>query len=233
MPHVDADSLQAFLNHHAKALAWIVRDGNGAYERSDLESELFLILLEQQASGEAFTLDSGHDAACLLRELRRRFRPDRAMRNAARPDHAAQGEDWRPGMVGWEQLAADGGAHPLSLLDAIESPEPEAPDFDAYHSETAAWHQLALRFERRMVDIAAFLLISTSWGYARRRRARRAATRQWPLPNPLDTGTDDGALRPWRKFKLPTRQRPTPATQTCFDFWHRPSQPDYGQLWLL
>lgn len=155
------------------------------------------------------------------------------MRYAARPDQAVQGEDWRPGMMGWEQLAADRGEHPLSLLDAIESPEPETPEFDAYHSETAAWHRLALRFESRMVDIAAFLLISTSWGYARRRRARHATAWQWPLPNPLDTDNDDSALRPWRKFKLPSRQRPTPATQRDFDFWRRPPQPDRGQLWLL
>jgi hypothetical protein len=84
-----------------------------------------------------------------------------------------------------------------------------------------------------MADIARFLLISVSWGHARRRHARHCAVSQWPLPHHLLVGADDAnAIQPWRKFKLPARDT-TASGQLALDFRCRPQQPARGQLWLL
>jgi len=84
-----------------------------------------------------------------------------------------------------------------------------------------------------MADVAAFLMISVSWGYACCRGARHQAMTQWPLPHGLSIGEDDSALRPWRSFKLDPRASRECVEQLALDYWHRPEQPGEGQLWLL
>jgi hypothetical protein len=132
-------------------------------------------------------------------------------------------------------IAANDGDNPLSLLELAEMPEEPAPQApDPCHSEVAAWHWLVLRFDRRMADLAAYLLISTSWCRRRRCRARRYATAQWPLAHRIASEACEQAeaLQPWRRFKLPP-QRAHTETQMRLDYWGRPAQPRCGQLWLL
>jgi len=67
-----------------------------------------------------------------------------------------------------------------------------------------------------------------------RSRAEKLVSRQQSLPRSEVVGDVDGALRPWRKFKLPPQGTALPhPQQRSFNFRARPSQPVAGQLWLL
>ena len=230
----DLGAIADFLQRHDYKLSWIIRDSGGLWERDDLTAEVILALHDLCTTGNpVLDLCADEDATLLLRQLRRRAnQAGRGLRNPVRPDQAESGEGWRPGMLGWDQFTGDEGEHPLSLLEALESPQPEPREFDPYHSETAAWNWLLHRFERRTRDIATFLLISTSWCRVRRRRAWHRANAQWQLPHYLLVGDDELAIQPWRKFKLPPTQANDPL-QLCLDYWSRPLQPDRGQLWLI
>jgi len=229
------DGFESFLQRHATELAAIARWSRGEYTLGDVQNDAYVRAYDLGAKrGHPLDLEDADDAALLLRRLRNHFRyADVVVRRAQRLDHAAAGDGDRGHHWLMDVLAADNGEHPLSLLEALESyaPEPELPG--PYHSEIAAWQWLLERFDRRMADIATFLLISVSWCHACRRRARHRAGMQWPLPHDLLISDDEiGAIQPWRKFKLPTRVLVAPS-QLTLDYWNQPSQPRAGQLWLL
>lgn len=231
-----AASISAFLERHQRDIAWIIRDSQRLWERDDVESEAYVALLELRTpSGEQLDPAVEADAAQLLQHLRRiARRSGRVMRSTMRPDQAGSGEDWTPGIIGWDRITDADGTHPLSLLEAAESPDPEPPEFDPYHSELAAWHWLVQRFNRHTTKMAAFLMISPSWCRECRRRARRRATMQWPLPRSQPQPENgDASIRPWRRFKLPSRHDPKQHNQQPLDFWKRPPQPASGQMWLI
>ena len=233
MSDFDFKAIDVFLERNATTLSGIVKYSRGQWAKGDVHGEACLAALDLGAKrGRALDLDEPMDADRLLRRLRSRARSaGGVLRSAERPDQFTP--DAERGPRSWDRLAPDEAEHPLSLLEALESVVPEMQPIDPYHSEVAAWRWLVELFERRMADIAAFLLISTSWCRLRRRRARHYASTQWQLPHYLLVGEDDSnAIQPWRKFKLPARDGAAPG-QLAMDFWSRPLQPASGQLWLL
>jgi hypothetical protein len=229
----DERSFASFLQQHSNELGAIARWSRGRLTLDDIHNEAWVQAFELgDARARSLDLEDAADASLLLACLRRHFdREHRLLRSGRSLDQSLDGFD---GPAYADLLAIDDGAHPLSLLEALEDEVPGQELPGPHHSEIAAWHWLALRFNRRTADLAAYLLISASWCGARRRRARGRAGAQWPLPNGLrpDGGDADDMLRPWRRFKLPPRQRPAPR-QLHFDYWNRPTQPACGQLWLL
>lgn len=235
MPNLSDAAMALLFRCSEDALYWLTRDSEGLWDRNDLPGESLLLLHEMEVAGNGLDPGNDEDIALFLRELRRRARrAGRVQRNAVRPDQAGGDAEWRPGTPHWDRFVADDGAHPFHLLEAADSPTPEAPVFDPYHSEVAAWAWLARHFERRTRDIAAFLLISPSWCRQRRRRARHAVNIQWPLScRRLPDEEHERSIQPWRRFKLPPRSAPSYLSQCPLDFWQCPQQPERGQLWLL
>ena len=233
MSDFDFAALAAFLERTAAHHHGIVSYSRGQWTMADLHGEACMAAIELgNKRGYALDLDDPADAERLLRRLWSRARnAGGVLRKAERPDQASSEDEGR-GPRSWERIAAAAAENPLSLLEALESAAPEPTPIDPYHSETAAWNWLLHRFNRRTRDIAAFLLISTSWCRERRRRARHRANTQWQLPHRLSVGDDDLAIQPWRKFKLPT-QTEDPTEQLAINFWNVPAQPVRGQLWLL
>ncbi|WP_207780917.1 hypothetical protein [Cognatiluteimonas telluris] len=230
---VDDRAFASFLQQYVDDLDAIAGWSRGELTPGDVRNEAWIQAFDLGGDlGRRLDLEDTADATLLLQRLRRHCdRLRRTSRGTCPLDQPLGGPE---GPTRADFLADDDGAHPLSLLEAIEEEvvEPEFPG--PRHSELAAWHWLALRFDRRMPQLADYLLISVSWCHARRRRARRRAVSQWPLAQALqnEIGTADEALRPWRRFKLPPRHRPA-ANQLGLDYWCRPSQPMEGQLWLL
>lgn len=233
MPGVDFPAIARFLETHLEPLKGIVGYSRGQWSKDDLYGEACLAAIELgDKRGRALDLDDVEDAERLLRRLRSRARSaGGVLRGAERPDQFAPDADER--VRSWDRIAPNDPENPLSLLEALESSTAEPIPVDPYQSETAAWRWLIERFDRRMADIAAFLLISTSWCGVRRRRARHRASTQWQLPHRMQVGEDDAnAIQPWRKFKLPARAIDA-ERQLALDYWTRPQQPARGQLWLL
>ena len=220
-----------FAQRHAGALYWIAVNSQGLWSQEDMQGEIFLALHELGIShGRDLDLDNEEDASLLLAHLRRiANRHGRTLRKASRLDAVEPGKT--PLL---ECFVADGGEHPLSLMEAAESAQAEPMEVpDPYHCELSAWHWLAVRFGHCTRIIAAYLLISPSWCRFCRRRAQRRGVAQMPLPHGLQVGIgNDAALHPWRRFKLPPRSRQE-GRQLVLDFRNRPTQPDLGQLWLF
>lgn len=229
----DAAGFDTFLQRHAKDFPRIARASRGEWEAGDVRSQAWLLAHDIGLKrGHPLDLDDGDDASLLIRYLYNHCvkYDETVVRHATRLDHGASDGDDNPHHWLLDTLVSDDGEHPLSLLELFESAEREPPDPDPYHSVAASWLHLLQRFDQRMTDVAAFLLISLSWCYTRCRAARQLADTQWPLPH-TPTAADD-ALQPWRKFKLPARQRNEPL-QLAMDYWNKPMQPERGQLWLL
>lgn len=230
MHHADFD---AFLARHARELRGIVLASQGQWDFDDLLGEAFVAWAElSSASGHPLALDAPEDAALLLKRLKSLAnRTGRVFRKASRSDQSSREDEH--GERGWDKYAIDDGEDALSLLETSESPEaPEPTPIDPYHSESAAWNWLWQRFHRSTREIAAFLLISSSWCRQRRKRALRRLDAQSQLPHRMQTDDDATAIQPWRKFKLPPPARHADA-QLALDFWCKPAQPERGQLWLL
>ena len=236
MPNIDDAALAAFLERHARALNWILRDAGGAWTREDLLPEAVCALLELHAATHA-ALDPASDdgAGRLLARMRRRARKaGGGIRSTLHPDQALSGEDWSPRNVGWNQFVADEGEHPALLLEAFESAAPEPEISNVYHSPAAGWACVLRRFDNRMAAVADFLLISSSWCGRCYRRALWLAQTQSPLPDLRNEGDPGDALGPWRSFRLSTRASAEPPDeQPWLDFWSRPRDPALGQMWLL
>lgn len=235
MPVNSPLKFEAFLERYASDISRISRASKGEWRVDDIRNEAWLLAFDMgERRGRA--LDMGHeeDASLLICHLYNHCvkYTELVVRKAQRLDHADPGDEERERHWLADRLVADGGAHPLSLLEAMEcmAEEQEAPD--PYHSAASGWAWLMRRFGQCMADVANFLLISPSWCYACFRKARQSADTQWPLPHSLATGDDEDAIRPWRKFKLPSDRMNTPE-QMSLDYWNRPPQPARGQLWLL
>ncbi len=235
MSEFDFAAIAVFLERNAESLRGILGFSKGQWSKDDLYGEACVAAADLgEKQGTPLDLGNPADADRLLRRLRSRARSaGGVLRGAERPDQASGDHDAR-GPRAWDRIPQrqDDVEHPLSLLEALESPVPEPAPIDPYHSETAAWNWLLHRFNRRMREIAAFLLISTSWCRERRRRARSRAGVQWQLPHRLCVGDDERAIQPWRKFKLPSPP-PDDPHQLSFDYRNKPAQPASGQLWLL
>ncbi|MDO5506678.1 MAG: hypothetical protein Q4F49_10435 [Pseudoxanthomonas suwonensis] len=230
----DLTALRAFLSRKRPYLAKIVLESRGLVPLEDLESQAWISATElSDEIGRPLNLDSEDDALLLLRAIGRFFgRQIRTGRKNNSFDAPIDGDD-SPSYA--DILSADDDAHPLQLLEDLEAAPAEPPEptaIDPYHSESAAWHWLAVRFDHRTRGMAEYLLISMSWCRERRKRALVLLESQQQLPHQLVAGEQEPALRPWRKFKLPPRIR-TARGQLTLDFWSTPTQPTSGQLWLL
>lgn len=165
MPQPDIDAIDRFSERHAPALEKIVRFSRGLTSLCELRSDAWLATSElSDALGRSMDFDAAVGAEKLLQQLRQST--DKQIRESRRLyscDTPIAGED-SPSLL--STFVSDDGAHPLSLLMALEDETasvPQANAADAYHSESAAWHWLAIRFNHRMCNIAARLMISTSW----------------------------------------------------------------------
>jgi hypothetical protein len=233
MSNFDFAALAAFLERTAVNQRGIINYSRGQWTIDDLHGEACMAAIEMgDKRGYALDLDDPADAEQLLRRLWNRARSaGGVLRNAERPDQASSDDEGR-GPRSWERVSPKEAEHPLSLLEELKCGKPAPAAIDPYHSEAAAWNWLVHRFNRSTRDIAAFLLISSSWCRKRRRRARHHLGTQWQLPHCLSVEDDELAIQPWRKFKLPT-QVVDPTTQLAMNFWSIPAQPAFGQLWLL
>jgi len=225
---------ESFVYRHAADFSRIARAARREWTSEDVRNEAFVLACDiAQRRGRPLDLSTAEDASLLIRSLYNHCvkYAETVVRHAHRLDHPAAGDCDREHHWILDTLAADGGADPLSLLEAAEQAAPAPEDPDPYHSPAAGFAWLLRRFDQRMPDVAAFLLISLSWCYSCHRRARLQACGQWPLPH-LSVGTQPDAVRAWRRFKLPpqdledTRQLP-------LELWAKPVQPARGQLWLL
>lgn len=235
MDGVSAETFARFLRDHDDELKRIARASRSEWSTDDVRNEAYVLASGIGSKlGRSLDLAEAEDALLLIRWLYNHCvkYTETVVRYATRLDHS-DSDDERDHHWLQDRLAADDGADPLSLLVAGEVAAPEPDDPDPYHSPAAAMISLFQRFDQRMTDVAAFLLISVSWCYACCRQARAQASTQRPLPHELVVGTDAEALRPWRRYKLPARTPARDSGQLCFDYWRRPPQPVSGQLWLL
>lgn len=225
---------ESFLQRHEADFARISRASRREWAVEDVRNEAFVLACDiGTRRGHPLDLADPGEATLLLRHLYNhcvRY-GERVVRHARRLDHAAPGDD--DGGHHWllDQLAADGGADALSLLEAAEDAKQGHQAPDPYQSPAAGFAWLLRRFDQRMADVAGFLLISLSWCYRCCRDARTRAGAQWSLPH-LTAATPEDAVRPWRRFRLPPRQ-PHADAQMELDLQHRPAQPMRGQLRLL
>lgn len=232
----DDSVFDRFLERHASDLSRIAGASKGEWKTGDVRNEAWLLAFDIGARrGQSLDLGDAADATLLLRHLYNHCvkYSERVVRYATRLDHPSGGDGDRDNHWLNDWLAADEGAHPLSLLEGLESAQLEPDSPDPYHSAAAGWAWLLRRFDQRFADVAAFLLISASWCYDRYRKARLDAATQWPLPHGATAGDRGDAIGPWRKFKLPGVEALDDSRQLALDYWDKPEQPAYGQLWLL
>lgn len=224
-----------FLDERTKDFVRIARASRGEYSADDVRNEAWLLAFDiGDKRGKPLHPHDPDDCSLLLAHLYNhcvRY-GETTVRYATRLDHAAGRGDDNDHHWLLDTLVAEGGEHPLSLLETLESSVPEPHDPDPYSSPAAGWAWLLRHFKQHVADVADFLLISPSWCYACLRKARHLAVTQHPLPHHLKTPDGEAAIQPWRKFKLPQAPSDDPH-QLSLDFWARPAQPVSGQLWLL
>ena len=223
----DFTSFQEFLSLQEAELRRIVFRSQGYWSAGDIPGEAWIAALDlQDKLGRPLNLQTCGDADLLLRKLRSAaYKAGEILRGAWRPDQAAHDEEGNLER-GWDRYASDEGADALAWLEASETPQPPEPaPIDPYHSESAAWNWLWHRFGQSTRNIAAFLLISTSWCRQRRKRALKHLDSQQQLPHHMRFFVDETAIQPWRKFKLPSRIKPD-TKQPALDFCCTPAQPE-------
>lgn len=227
--------LLVFLERSSADFSRIARATRGEWTPDDVRQHAWLLAHDLgESRGTPLDLDNAADASWLVRCLYNhcvKF-TDTRVRHAVRLDHAAPGDNESDHHWLADRLAADDGMHPASLLETLESAPSEPRTPDPLHSAAASWLWLMHRFNHRMTDVAAFLLISVSWCNTCQRRARHRISTQWPLPYARPASSGD-PVRPWRKFKLPSTKKGDEAAQLRLDYWAHPEQPAIGQLWLL
>lgn len=124
------------------------------------------------------------------------------VRHAVRLDHAPVGAPDDGSNPLLAKLAADEGFEPLAILiEREESAFASKAEPAFYESPAAAYLQLLRRFDNRMLEVAAHLLISRSWCYYRFNEALNLATLQRPLPKEAFSAVEGLELRTWRKFR--------------------------------
>lgn len=103
----------------------------------------------------------------------------------------------------------------VALLEAEESHSRDVAEPTAGESLAGAYLYLLRRFDNRMAEVAAHLLISVSYCYRRCAEARCLAAFQQPLPPEALTtrGAAASMTGPWRRFRIVRA-----SAQLCFEF---------------
>ncbi len=124
----------------------------------------------------------------------------RTVRWAKSLDHASVERDDGTASALMAMLVGDEGRHPLTELLAADDIRINAARMARDTSLMSAWLILLHHHDFRMERVAARLLISVSYAYRCRARARRIAQRQNALP--LALPADASCLGPWRRHRF-------------------------------
>lgn len=203
-----------FVARRKKDLRRIASHTRGEHEFSDVVSEAWLLSQTMSlAAAEGFDLDQPSAQQRLLSHLYQHLvrYTELNVRHAVRLDHAVPGgedDDCHPLM---RALVSDDGRDPLAELIARDDATLHDGHVDGHGSLAAAYVLLLRRFDNRMRDVAAHLLISESWAYQRCARARELAI--WQRSVPTCSRDERFVPGPWRAYRL----RRTPM-QLAFDF---------------
>lgn len=196
---------EQFLSRCSAALRRVAAHTRGEQSVSDVEGEAWMLAeelrLEKGLVPEFGNLDYQEKIIRFLYQKLVR-RSELNVRYAVRLDHAPSGaaEDAVHPLLA--KLAADDGLEPLAILmEREESAFALAAEPASYESPAAAYLQLLRRFDNRMLDVAAHLLISRSWCYRRFNQALTLAKLQWPLAKEAFSTAEGLEPSPWRKFR--------------------------------
>lgn len=215
-PRTDEDSFDRFLKQCAEALKRISRHSRGEFALEDVRSEVWVMWRTLMASGRSLDLTVAQDQETLIARLYQHLvrYTELNVRNAVRLDHAPGDADEPHPLA---HLLSAGEHHdPLvALIEAEQARSRDRAEPTAGESLAGAYLHLLRRFDNRMAEVAAHLLISVSYCYRRCAEARCLAAFQQPLPSEALNARGDSASMtgPWRRFRMMRAQ-----VQLCFDF---------------
>lgn len=205
-----------FVEQRSEALKRISRHSRGEFALEDVRSEAWLMWRTLAASGRSLDLADPQDQETLIARLYQQLvrYTELNVRNAVRLDHAPGDAD-EPHPLAYLLSAGEHHDPLVALLEAEESHSRDVAEPTAGESLAGAYLHLLRRFDNRMAEVAAHLLISVSYCYRRCAQARDLAVFQQPLPRGALAASDDvgSAPGPWRRFRMMR-----PPVQLCFDF---------------
>lgn len=215
-PRNDEDSFDHFLKQCKEALKRISRHSRGEFALDDVRSEAWVMWRTLAAHGRSLDLTVPQDQETLIARLYQHLvrYTELNVRNAVRLDHAPGDADEPHPLA---RLLSTGEHHdPLvALLEAEQARSRDLAEPTAGESLAGAYLHLLRRFDNRMAEVAAHLLISVSYCYRRCAQARCLAAFQQPLPSEAlnARGASASMTGPWRRFRM--MRVPV---QLCFDF---------------
>ncbi|MGW8309037.1 MAG: hypothetical protein ACWGIK_25045 [Achromobacter pulmonis] len=202
----DIDGMfESFLRSCHGAIRRIAAHTRGEHSVSDVEGEAWFLVEElrlEKGLEPAFECPQYQEkiVSYLYQKLVRYT--DLNVRRAIRLDHAPDGVEEGGQHPLLAKLAADAGLEPLAILMARENSVSTGSTEPCPHeSPAAAYLRLLQRFDNKMLEVAAYLLISRSWCYHRVNEALTLAKRQWPLPKEALAVAEGFEPRSWRKFR--------------------------------
>lgn len=212
----DEDSFGRFLKQCAAALKRISRHSRGEFALDDVHSEAWVMWRTMGANGRSLDLAVPQDQETLIARLYQQLvrYTELNVRNAVRLDHSPGDADEPHPLA--HRLSAGEQHDPLvALLEAEQALGRNLAEPTAGESLAGAYLHLLRRFDNRMAEVAAHLLISVSYCYRRCAHARCLAAFQQPLPpGALDARSASASvIGPWRRFRM--MRVPV---QLCFDF---------------
>jgi hypothetical protein len=205
-----------FVEQRSEALKRISCHSRGEFAFDDVRSEAWVMWCTMADNGRPLDLADRQDQEVLIARLYQQLvrYTELNVRNAVRLDHAPGDADEPHPLA---HLLSAGEHHdPLvALLEIEEARRRDVAEPTASESLAGAYLHLLRRFDNRMSEVAAHLLISVSYCYRRCAEARCLAAFQQPLPPEALTarGASASMTGPWRSFRIARMQ-----VQLCFDF---------------
>lgn len=205
-----------FVEQRSEALKRISRHSRGEFALEDVRSEAWLMWRTLAAGGRSLDLADPQDQETLIARLYQQLvrYTELNVRNAVRLDHAPGDAD-EPHPLAYLLSAGEHHDPLVALLEIEEARIKDVAEPTASESLAGAYLHLLRRFDNRMAEVAAHLLISVSYCYRRCAEARYLAAFQQPLPPEALTarGATTSMTGPWRRFRM--LRAPV---QLCFDF---------------